>query len=146
MAKRVVILGGGFAGIQAATELSGAVDHADSGARRLDLEVVLIANQNYFLFTPLLPQIASSNIDPRHIAQPIRDIREDRAFRFIRAEVTSVDLDARRVETNEGPVHYDYLILAPGSRTDYFGIAGARESTWDFKSLEDAIALRERVL
>jgi len=146
MAKRVVILGGGFAGIQAATELSGAVDHADSGARRLDLEVVLIANQNYFLFTPLLPQIASSNIDPRHIAQPIRDIREDRSFRFIRAEVTSVDLDARRVETNEGPVHYDYLILAPGSRTDYFGIAGARESTWDFKSLEDAIALRERLL
>ena len=146
MAKRVVILGGGFAGIQAATELADAVDRADSGAHRLDLEVVLIANQNYFLFTPLLPQIASSGVDPRHIAQPIRDIRDDRSFRFIRAEVTSVDLDARRVETNEGPVHYDYLVLAPGSRTDYFEIAGARENTWDFKSLEDAIALRERVL
>jgi len=146
MARRVVILGGGFAGIQAATELSDAIDHVTPGAHGPDLEVVLIANQNYFLFTPLLPQIASSNIDPRHIAQPIRDIRDDRAFRFIRADVTSVNLDARRVETNEGPVHYDYLIVAPGSRTDYFGIAGARENTWDFKSLEDAIVLRERVL
>lgn len=145
MPKRVIILGGGFAGVQAATELARHASQLNpSGGPALD--VLLIANQNYSLFTPLLPQVASSNVDPRHIAQPIRDIRAGRAFRFLRAEVTRVDLDARRVDTTEGPAEYDYLILAPGSRTDYYGIAGARENTWDFKSLEDAIVLREHVL
>lgn len=145
MPKRVVILGGGFAGVQAATEL--ARHHAAlHPASRPALDILLIANQNHLLFTPLLPQVASSNVDPRHIAQPIRDIRARRAFRFLRAEATRVDLDARRVETNDASADYDYLILAAGSRTDYFGVPGARENTWDFKTLADAVILRERVL
>lgn len=145
MTKRVVILGGGFAGVQAATEL--AHHHAAlHPASRPALDILLIANQNYLLFTPLLPQVASSNVDPRHIAQPIRDIRARRSFRFLRAEATRIDLEARHIETNDGSADYDYLILAAGSRTDYFGVPGARENTWDFKTLADAIVLRERVL
>jgi NADH dehydrogenase len=148
MPKRIVILGAGFAGIQSAVELDRAF------GRSGDVEVTLVSDQNYFLFTPLLPQIASSNIDPRHIAQAIRDLRGAGKFRFLRASVSSVDLVGREVHTDSGPsdplstipIPYDYLIFAPGSRTDYFGIPGAREYTLDFKSLEDAVVLRERML
>jgi NADH dehydrogenase len=148
MPKRVIILGAGFAGIQAAVEL-------DRGLGRSgEIEIVLVSEQNYFLFTPLLPQIASSNIDPRHIAQAIRDLRGARRFRFVRTTVHSVDLDRREVHIDPGPstqldsatISYDYLIVATGSITDYYGITGARENTLDFKSLEDAVVLRERVL
>ncbi len=113
-------------------------------------EIWLVSNQNYFLFTPLLPQIASSNVDPRHIAQPVRDLRGARSFRFIRADVSGIDLGRREVrlegEAGANPLTYDNLIIALGSRSDYFGIPGAREYTCDFKSLEDAVVLRERVL
>jgi NADH dehydrogenase len=148
MRKRVVVLGAGFAGIQAAVDL-------DRLTRRRDeLEIILVADQNYFLFTPLLPQIASSNIDPRHIAQAIRDIRGARNFRYMRSSVCGIDVDRHEVQLDSpsdahgasSPLVYDYLVVAPGSRTDYFGIPGARENTLDFKSLEDAIVLRERVL
>lgn len=144
MSKRVVILGGGFAGIQVAVDLGRAI------GRDSDVEILLVSDQNYFLFTPLLPQIASSNVDPRHIAQPIRDLRGRKKFRFLRADVRRIDLDRREVHldgtTDAAPLAYDYLVIAPGSRSDYFGISGAREFTWDFKSLEDAVILRERVL
>jgi NADH:ubiquinone reductase (H+-translocating) len=148
MPKRIVILGAGFAGIQAAVELDRAL------GRSGEIEVTLVSDQNYFLFTPLLPQIASSNIDPRHIAQAIRDLRGRRRFRFLRASVQRVDLETRQVHMQSGSspqaaipaLGYDYLIVATGSRTDYFSIPGARENTLDFKSLEDAVVLRERML
>src|SRR5229473_963994 len=116
MPKRIVILGAGFAGIQAAVELDRRLDRSG------EVEVTLVSDQNYFLFTPLLPQIASSNIDPRHIAQAVRDLRGARRFRFLRASVSSVDLDRREVHLDSGPsdplsacpISYDYLIVAPG--------------------------------
>jgi NADH dehydrogenase len=142
--KRIVILGGGFGGIQTAMDLSRQL------RKNGDTEISLVSDQNYFLFTPLLPQIASSNVDPRHIAQPVRDLRGSHNFRFVRASVSAIDLDRRevRVAGQVAPtaLPYDNLVIAFGSRTDYFGIPGARENTWDFKSLEDAVVLRERVL
>lgn len=148
MPRQILVLGAGFAGIEAAVDLDRALRPSD------DTEVTLVGEQNYFLFTPLLPQIASSNIDPRHIAQAVRDLRGKRRFRFLRATVRNLDLDRREVHLDAHPgaevgaatLSYDYLVIAPGSRTDYFDIPGARENTFDFKSLEDAIVLRERVL
>jgi NADH dehydrogenase len=138
--KRVVVLGAGFGGLQAAIELARPFRHPP------EMEIVLVSDQNYFLFTPLLPQVASSYIDPRHIVQPVRDIRGARRFRFRRDSVRAIDVAQRRVELVSEPLAYDYLVVALGSRTDYFDVPGAREHTWEFKTLEDAVVLRERLL
>jgi len=138
--KRIVVLGAGFGGMQATIELE-RLFRQDP-----DIEIVLVNDQNYFLFTPLLPQIASSYINPRHIVQPVRDIRGRRRFRFLRDDVRAIDLSARRVDLASASLPYDYLVVALGSRTDYFHVSGAREHTWEFKTLENAVVLRERIL
>lgn len=138
--KRVVVLGSGFAGMQTVIELERLF--RDSPVH----EILLISDQNFVLFTPLLPQIASSQIDPRHIAQAIRDVRGRRRFRFLRSTICSIDVRNRRVETTDGPIEYDSLVIALGSRTNYFNTPGTREHTFDFKSLEDSMILREHIL
>ncbi|HLW80696.1 MAG TPA: NAD(P)/FAD-dependent oxidoreductase [Candidatus Acidoferrales bacterium] len=138
--KRLVVLGSGFAGMQAVVELNRLFRNAR------DYEILLISDQNFVLFTPLLPQIASSQIDPRHIAQAIRDVRGRRRFRFLRSTVQSIDLPNRRIGTVAGPVTYDSLVIALGSRTNFFNTPGAREHTYDFKTLEDSVVLREHIL
>lgn len=138
--KRIVVVGSGFAGMQAVVELERLFRRAP------DCEILLISEQNFTLFTPLLPQIASSQIDPRHIAQAIRDIRGHRRFRFLRSTVQSIDLANRTVKTAAGPISYDSLVIALGSRTNYFNTPGTRENTFDFKTLEDAVVLREHIL
>jgi len=137
------VLGGGFGGLQAAIGLERLLPAED--------QILLVSEQNFFLFTPLLPQIASSKINPRHIVQTIREIRGKRRFAFRRETVASVDLAARRVNLVAAPgvsgtIDYDALVIALGSRSEYFGISGAPENTWDFKTLEDAVVLRDHVL
>ena len=138
--KRTVILGAGFGGLQASRRARA------SPSPTPDHEILLINDQNYFMFTPLLPQIVSSYIDPRHIVQPVRDIRGHRNYRFQRDTVTSIDVPHRQVQTISGPISYDYLIFALGSQSEYFRIPGARENSFDFKSLEDGVVLRDRIL
>jgi NADH dehydrogenase len=138
--KRILILGAGFAGLQATF-------HLDRSFRsRADVDIVLVNEHNYFMFTPLLPQVVSSYLNPRHIVQPVRDIRGSRRFRFLRDSVTAIDLNRREALVASGPLPYDYLVLAPGSRSDFFGIPGAAEHTTQLKTLEDGVVLRERVL
>jgi NADH dehydrogenase len=138
--KRIVVVGAGFGGLQAVTELDGML-HRDP-----DVEILLLSDQNYLLFTPLLPQIASSYTDPRHIVQAVREIRGRRKFRFRREAVCAVDTANRRVIVGSGSIDYDALILASGSRTEYFNTPGARENSWDYKSLQHAVELRERII
>src|ERR1700680_1768293 len=138
--KRVGVVGAGFGGLEATADLD-RMFHGDPG-----VEIVLISDQNYLLFTPLLPQIASSYTDPRHIAQAVREIRGRRGFRFRREAVGAGDAANRRLTLDSETVEYDALVLAPGSRTDYFNIPGARENSWDYKSLQDAVELRERII
>src|SRR5215472_7206900 len=114
--KRVVVVGAGFGGLQAVTDLARMLRHDR------DLEVLLVSDQNFLLFTPLLPQVASSYINPRHIVQPIRDIRGRRRFGFRRDDVRSIDIARRCVELASGALDYDYLVAALGSRTDYFHV------------------------
>ncbi len=138
--KRIVVLGAGFGGMQTTIELA-RLFRRDPG-----IEILLVNGQNYFLFTPLLPEITSSYINPRHIVQPVRDIRGRRGFRFQRDDVCAINLAGRRIHLASGELAYDYVVVALGSRTDYFNVPGAREHTWEFKSLEDAVVLRERIL
>src|SRR6202049_3065215 len=125
--KRIVVVGAGFGGLEAVTQLDGMF------RRDRDVEVLLLSDQNYLLFTPLLPQIASSYTDPRHIVQAVREIRGRRKFRFCRESVRAVDAANRRVIVESGPLEYDALIVASGSRTEFFNMPGARENSWDYK-------------
>lgn len=138
--KRIVVAGAGFGGLEAVTQLD-RVFHRDR-----DVDILLLSDQNYLLFTPLLPQIASSYTDPRHIVQAVREIRGRKKWRFRREAVRAVDAANRRVIVESGPLEYDALILAPGSRTEFFNTPGARENCWDYKSLQQAVELRERII
>jgi NADH:ubiquinone reductase (H+-translocating) len=137
---RVVVLGGGFAGMEAMRVLE----------RRLrgrpDVELWLVSDRNYLLFTPLLPQVASSLVEPRHIVQPVRDIRGARHFRFRRDRALAIDLAGRRVSLTEGTLDYDRLVIALGGVTPSFGIAGVEEHALPYKHLEDAVVLRDHLI
>src|SRR6202163_4354172 len=102
--KRVVVVGAGFGGLEAAADL----DRMFRGDP--DTEVPLVSDQNYLLFTPLLPQIASSYTDPRHIVQAVREIRGRRKFRFRREAVRAVDAPNRRLSFDSGTIEYDALV------------------------------------
>ncbi len=132
----VIIVGGGFAGLNAAKALDGK-----------PVRVTLIDRRNYHLFQPLLYQVAIGGLHPADIAYPIRAIvRKQRNTRVIMAEVRAVDLDHRRVMTDEGDLAYDYLIVASGSETSYFGHGEWEMDAPGLKSVEDALEIRRRVL
>ncbi|MCI0403355.1 MAG: NAD(P)/FAD-dependent oxidoreductase [Acidobacteria bacterium] len=137
--KRIVVLGGGFGGLEAVIELEKRFRNQPG------VELWLVSENNYFMFTPLLPQVVSSYIEPRHIIQSIRDIRRHRHFRFLRARATTIDLQQRRARTTTRDLSYDYLIIALGSVPNYFGIEGV-EYCYPLFTLEDAIVLRDHVL
>ena len=137
---RIVVLGGGFAGTEVVRVLERRLRH------RSDVEVLLVSDRNYLLFTPLLPQVASSMVEPRHIIQPIRDLRGARRFRFRRDTVESIDFAARRVLMAEGTVRYDRLVVATGGVTPSFNIPGVAEYALGYKWLDDAVVLRDHLI
>jgi NADH dehydrogenase len=140
----VVILGGGFGGIYAARRLERAL------ADRPDAEVVLISRENYLLFTPMLHEVAAGDLDPADIVCPLRKMV--RRVRLIEAEVTDIDLQARVVRFAVGGLRridelaYDHLLLALGSETNYFGMAGVESAAATLKTLADAALLRNRMV
>jgi len=137
---RIVVLGGGFAGMEAVRVLERGL------RRRTDVEILLVSDRNYLLFTPLLPQVASSMVEPRHIIQPLRDIRGARRFRFRRDTVQSIDFAGRRVVMAEGSVRYDRLIIALGGVTPSYNIPGVAEYAVGYKWLDDAVVLRDHII
>ena len=137
---RIVVLGGGFGGIEVIHGLERRL------GKRAAVELLLVSDHNYLLFTPLLPQVASSLVEPRHIIQPIRDIRGSRRFRFRRDRVERVDLESRRVALAEGSIPYDRLVIALGGVTPTFSIPGVEAHALNYKSLEDAVLLRDYVI
>ncbi len=137
---RIVVVGGGFGGLEVVRGLQTALD------ARPDVELVLVSDRNYLLFTPLLPQVASSLVEPRHIVQPIRDIRGRHRWRFRRDQVLDIDLAGRRVIMAEGTLTYDRLVIALGAVTQTFGTPGVAEYALDYKWLGHAIVLRDHLI
>jgi len=140
---RVLILGGGFGGVYAAMRFVRRL------RRRRDVEVTLVSRDNFFLLTPMLPQVAASGIDTRHIVAPIRQIC--RGARFYESEIEAIDLAAKTVTlaNADGPARrlsYDHLLIALGGVTNFFGIPGVQEHSLTIKSLGDAVRLRNRAL
>ena len=132
----MVVVGGGFAGLNAVRGLRGAA-----------VDVLLIDRNNYHLFTPLLYQVASALLDPSEVAYPLRAlIRRQANADFLLAEVRGIDLLGRNVETDQGVHQYDYLVLAPGSVTNFYGIPGLEAAAHPLKALPEALALRNDVL
>lgn len=133
---KVVVVGAGFGGLTAVRELA-----------REPVDVLLIDRHNFHTFTPLLYQVATALLDPSEVAHPVREIvRPLRNVEARLAEVRGVDLEARRLDTDHGPVAYDYLLLAAGSETNYFGIAGLEQRSFGLKDMEGALGLRNQVL
>lgn len=142
---RVVVLGGGFGGIYAALELE------KSLARDPDVDVTLVSRDNYFLFTPMLHEVAASDLDPATIVNPIRKLL--RRVMFFNGEVVSIDLARRRVTVSHGigaqhphELEYDHVVLAAGAVTNFFELPGVREQALTMKTLGDAIYLRNRMI
>ncbi|NLV66409.1 MAG: NAD(P)/FAD-dependent oxidoreductase [Spirochaetes bacterium] len=134
--KRVVILGAGFGGLFAAGTLAGK-----------DITVTIIDRNNFHTFYPLLYQVGAAELEPADIAYPVRSVlRTRKNIRFLMAEITGISTAANLVKTDRGDVPYDYLIIATGSRPDFYGIKGAREHTLNLNTLDDAIRLRNHIL
>ena len=141
---RIVILGGGFAGLSAAMYLDKTL------ARHEEIEVTLISRENFVLFTPMLHEVAAGDLYPGDIVNPIRRIL--RRVKFVEAEVQAVDLSARRVRCVGGVARlelefeFDHLLLTLGSETNFFGPPGVSEWAVTMKSMFDAAMLRNRGL
>ena len=138
--RKVLIVGGGFGGLAV---LDGLVKGLDGYP---GVGVALLDRVNFTTFWPMVPSAISGNVEVRHIAHSIRRRILPLGAEFIQEEATEVDFEARQVKTTGGTFAYDYLVLAPGSRTAYFDIPGAWEHSVDLKGLRDALRVRNRVI
>ncbi|WP_346355865.1 NAD(P)/FAD-dependent oxidoreductase [Azotosporobacter soli] len=132
----VVIIGAGFGGLNAAQELHAA-----------EADVTLIDKRNYHLFQPLLYQVATAGVQPGDIAYPVRTIlRKQKNLDFRMTRATGVDVDKRLVLTRAGDIPYDYLIVAVGGSTNFFGLDSVAANGFGLKDIEDAVGLRNQIL
>ncbi len=142
--KKIVVLGGGFAGVKCARKLE---SHFKGDS---DIELVLVSEDNFLLFTPMLPQVASGMIETRHIIMPIRAICERTVF--YEGRIKNIDPYGRIVnlwgtrEKRGISIHYDFLIVALGSQTNFFGLNDVEKHAYTMKTLNDAVVLRDRVV
>ena len=144
MKTRIVILGGGFAGVECAKQL-------EKGLRgNSDTEITLVSEDNFLLFTPMLPQVASGTIQTRNIVVPIRTIIKK--ARFYEARVKNIDPATRKVSLWGTPekhgvvLDYNYLVVALGSETNFFGMSDLENNAFRMKTLNDAVTVRNRVI
>jgi NADH:ubiquinone reductase (H+-translocating) len=141
---RIVILGGGFAGIEAARHLDQTI------ATRSDVDVFLVSEENYTVFTPMLHEVAAGDLEPMHICNPLRELLKN--VTILTASVESIDLAAKKVLISYGvgldrrELSFDQLVLALGSETNYASVPGAADRAIGIKTLGDAILVRAHVL
>ena len=132
----IVIIGAGFGGMEVARKLA-----------KAPVRITLIDKHNYHLFQPLLYQVAIAGLVPSQIAYPLRTIfRRQKNINFEMGEVTTIDLDARYVKMDGSVIAYDYLVLAAGGQTNFFGMNSVEQNGFQLKSIESAISTRNHLL
>ena len=142
--KRVLILGSGFGGLYTALHLEKKL------RREAAVEITLVNRENFFLFTPMLHEVAAGDLDLTHIVNPVRKLL--RRTHFFNGNIKSIDLKERRVvvahshDNHNHELFYDYLVLALGSVTNFYNLPGLAENALTMKSLSDAIRLRGRLI
>ena len=142
--KRILILGGGFAGVECCLDLESYFKNDK------DVEITLVSEDNFLLFTPMLPQVASGTIETRHIVTAIRTLIDK--TRFFEAKIKNIDPYGKTVTLygtaeNRGiQLHYDFLVIALGSQTNFFGMKDVEDNAYTMKTLNDAVVLRNRII
>lgn len=129
---RVIIIGGGFGGIEVAKKLKNA-----------EVEILMLDRLNHHTFQPLLYQVATGSLDAPSVAFPLRKMfRKQKNFNFRLAEVKKIHLESQEVETDIGNIHYDYLVVATGATTNFFGNPDLEYFTLPMKNLKEAVQIR----
>lgn len=132
----IVIIGAGFGGLEAAKKLSNA-----------PVQITIIDRYNYHLFQPLLYQVAIAGLVPSQIAYPLRTIfRKHKNINFQMGEVSAIDFSGRFVKANGSVIAYDYLVLAVGGQTNFFGMSSVEQNGFQLKSVENAVNTRNHLL
>lgn len=139
-APRIVVAGGGFGGLYAATHL------ARSGMALSGAKVTLVDRKNYFTFTPLLAEVAAGTLLPDHVTYPYRVLGRRYGFDFVRDSVVGLDPERRLLRTRRSDFEYDYLILALGAAPAFFGNDRLGRFSQPFTAVDDAMAIRNRVI
>ncbi len=135
--KHVVIIGAGFSGLFAVKQFF----------NKKNVRVTIVDKNNYHTFLPLLYQVGAAEIEPEQIAYPIRSLlRGQKNIRYMRAEVKRIDYKEKYLLCNDVKVHFDYLIKATGTVTNFFNTPGSKEFAFSLKNLDDAILLRNHIL
>ncbi|HLW63124.1 MAG TPA: FAD-dependent oxidoreductase, partial [Flavobacterium sp.] len=133
---RVVIIGGGFAGVSLAKKL-----------KNKNFQVVLLDKHNYHNFQPLMYQVATGGLEAGSIAYPIRKLVQDHQETFFRiALVERIDTENKKVVTDIGTIYYDYLVIATGSTNNYFGNEEIEKNSMVMKTIPEALSIRSLIL
>jgi len=136
MKKKIVILGAGFAGLQVARNICNS-----------NYEIILIDQHNFHQFQPLLYQVATARLEPSAISFPLRKVFQREKNIHVRiAKMKSIDLLHQKVMTDAGNFDYDYLVIATGCRSNFFGNKHFEQYSFPMKSVDEAITLRNRIL
>ena len=137
MAKKIIIVCGGFAGLNLAKKLS----------NNQRFEVTVVDRNNYHFFPPLLYQVSTAFVEPSNISYPFRKLFQDRKnIRFYMGKLIRVIPETNTIETNNGNLDYDYLVLAMGTETNFFGNENVMNNALPMKTIDEALNIRNHIL
>jgi NADH dehydrogenase len=137
---KILIVGNGFGGVYALKNLARAFKH------HKNIKLSMVGERNYFLFTPLLHEVATGSLNPSNIIEPIREVLGNLLDEFYMEKVESVNLANKTVKLKDTQVAYDYLVLALGARTNFYNTPGAEENSFTLKNIEDAIKIKNHCI